>query len=171
MWRGAELRLPFLLDETRWQIQQRKNCWESKPTSPSLGHEALPVGSSSAFFKATGAWGNGSWAFACPHLPFSCQQPWPRSHFSDGPVNESVTLVEKQESGVNNKRANCAPHLPWKWLSSKELSLHKANSPPPENMERCLLNGFCRGISVQYISVHMSCSYNCDSKKPDLVSI
>lgn len=104
---------------------------------PAVGHEALPVGSSSAFFKATGAWGNGSWA--CPHLPFSCQQPWPRSHFSDGPVNESVTSVEKQESGVNNKRANCTPHLPWKSLSSKEMSLHKANSPPPENMEQCLI--------------------------------
>lgn len=109
---------------------------------PAVGHEALPVGSSAAFSKARGAWGNGSWAFTCPHLPFSCQQPWPRSHFSDGPVNESVTLVEKRESGVNNKRANCTPHLPWKRLSSKKLSLHKADSPSPENMEQRLFMAY-----------------------------
>lgn len=83
---------------------------------PAIGHEAAPVGSGAAFFKATGAWGNGSWAFTSPHLPFSCQQPWPHSHFSYSTVNGSVTLVEKQESGVNNKKANChaIPHLLWK---------------------------------------------------------
>lgn len=70
---------------------------------PAVGREAVPIGSSAAFFKATGAWGNGSWAFASPHLPFSCQQPWPHSHFSYSTVNGSATLMEKQESDVVNE--------------------------------------------------------------------
>lgn len=83
---------------------------------PTVGYEAALVGSNAVFFKAIGAWRDDSWAFATAHLPFSCQQPWPHSHFGYSTMNESVTSVEKQERGVVNMRGNCrsVPHLPWK---------------------------------------------------------
>lgn len=68
MWRGLELRLPFLLDETRWQIQQRKTCWESKPTSPSCGAWGSSRRKQCCFFQGQGSLGE--W-FVGFHLPTS----------------------------------------------------------------------------------------------------
>lgn len=69
MWREAELRMPFLLDETRWQIQQRKNCWESKPTSPSCGARGSSHWKQFCFFQGHRSLGEWFLGFCLPTSP------------------------------------------------------------------------------------------------------
>lgn len=42
---------------------------------PAMGQKAAPIGSSATFFKVTGAWGKGSWAFVSPYLPTPASRP------------------------------------------------------------------------------------------------
>lgn len=125
------IRLPFFFFKW-WGKVSNSTAGSQSQCPPTVGHEAALVGSNAVFFKAIGAWRDDSWAFATAHLPFSCQQPWPHSHFGYSTMNESVTSVEKQERGVVNMRGNCrsVPHLPWKWQSSKKLSLSEVNNSP-----------------------------------------
>lgn len=110
--RGSAKSAFFCLMRQGGKFNRGKTAGSQSQLLPAVGHEAASVGSCAAFFKATTAWGDGSWAFASPHLPFCCQQPWPHSHFSFRTVNGVATLVKMQESSANNKRANChsAPH-------------------------------------------------------------
>lgn len=148
------VRPSLLPDEPRWQIRQRKICWESKPTSPSHGAQGCSCWKQCCFFQDYRAWGKGSWAFVSPHLSFSCQQPWPHSHFSCSIVNASVSFVGKQERGVNNKEANChsTPHLAWKGqfketllTQSKRFRRHVVARPLNGRVQKEWL---CKGVFI-----------------------